>query len=330
MAANGKDKMEDVEVGESTRLEDVIGEEDKMELAEIDEEEEIDKIFELAVDLTRVSLGWSTEGTEGLGDRVQRVAAPCRANLLKRTNSTKYDSSCELQLLINFESAVITFGKNPHKRMAIINDIIPGFPPFNALGALKIWLHNLEDGVFSTTEEAHAAFKEASKLRNPYPVWMQVLGTALLSMAFAIDVNANWEASIVALLFGIVGGLAYQATEWGRTWALFMAFIVAFLVSFPICLLYRYGVVEQSPGLLMICPLFLFIPGDTITTQAIEILSGQWSNGVARLFYALIQLVLLGFGALLGVLVTGYDQDVLDPDDSTNDFPIWYAKAGSQ
>jgi len=334
--------MDGLEVGESTRMEDVVplqqqmanddevmDEEDARVVDkkedELDVEEEIDQIFELAVDLTRLFAGWSTEGTEGIEDTVQRVVAARRSHLLKRMKVTE-DPFGELQLLINIESAVITFGKNPNKRMAIIS-FMPGFPPFNALGALKQWLHKIEDEGYTTTVDARAALQEISKMKNPYPIWLQILSVALLSMSFAIDVNPNWEAAIVALIFGVGGGILFQTMDWGKTWAVFLAFTASFLIAFPIMLLYRYDVVKQSPGLLFVCPLFLFIPGDTITTQAIEIMSGYWSNGVARLFNAIIQLVFLAFGALLAALVTGYDEEVLDPDSSKTEFSWWYVRS---
>jgi len=292
---------------------------------ELDVEEEIDQIFEMAVEMTRLMTGWSCEGTEGIEDCVHRAVAARRSHLLKRMNATE-DLFGDLQLLVNVESAVITFGKNPYKRMEIIH-FVPGFPPFNALAAAKAWVHKLEDddGGCATTAEARAALKEISAMRNPYPVWLQILSVALLSMSFAIDVNPNWEAAIVALIFGVLGGILFQTADWGQNWAIFLAFTATFLISFPIMLLNGYGVVHQSPGLLIVCPVFLFIPGDTITTQALEIYTGCWANGVARLFNALTQLAFLAFGMLFAALVTSCDQEIIDPGEATNDFQWWCA-----
>lgn len=44
------------------------------------------------------------------------------------------------------------------------------------------------------------------------------------------------------------------------------------------------------PGLLLVSALFVFIPGDSITMQAVELIDGSWTAGVARLFYSIMLL----------------------------------------
>jgi len=102
-----------------------------------------------------------------------------------------------------------------------------------------------------------------------------------------------------------------------------MPFIAAVMVTWPTCLAFRHGAVNQNPGILIVASLFVFIPGDSITMQAVEIMEGRWSAGVARLFYSIMMLVLAAAGALLGTAITGLPRDVLDPGDFKSTFPFW-------
>ena len=108
-----------------------------------------------------------------------------------------------------------------------------------------------------------------------------------------------------------------------------MPFVASFLVSSIVCSVWNYtDLIQESPGLLSIPGLFLFIPGDSVTIQALELVEGYWLAGVGRLFYSLILLIELTFGAYLGGAVVGVDLINLDPVGAQYDFPWWAVYLG--
>jgi uncharacterized membrane protein YjjB (DUF3815 family) len=102
-----------------------------------------------------------------------------------------------------------------------------------------------------------------------------------------------------------------------------MPFFAAFFVSLPISFCYKYDVVDESAGLLMVPALFVFIPGNNITMQAVELIEGKWMAGVARFSYAIIMLVLLVAGGYLAATIAGLSVDELDPVSNEPDFEWW-------
>jgi uncharacterized membrane protein YjjB (DUF3815 family) len=93
-------------------------------------------------------------------------------------------------------------------------------------------------------------------------------------------------------------------------------------------LAYKFGWVAAAPGLLLISSTFVFIPGDSISTQAYELAQGKWSAGVDRLFYSIIMLVLQVTGAFLAITLTGTAVAELFPTGPHDAFAWWAAYPG--
>ncbi|MCX7549475.1 hypothetical protein [Xanthomarina sp. F2636L] len=69
-------------------------------------------------------------------------------------------------------------------------------------------------------------------------------------------------------------------------------------------LAWKFGFTTAAPGLLLISATLVFIPGDSISTQALEMVSGRWSQAVDRLFYSIMVLVLQVVGVVLAAILT--------------------------
>jgi len=93
-------------------------------------------------------------------------------------------------------------------------------------------------------------------------------------------------------------------------------------------LAYKFGWAAASPGLLQVASTFVFIPGDSISTQAYEPAEGRWSAGVDRLFYSIIMLVLMVTGAFLASAATGTPLGEIFPSGPHDVFPWWAAYPG--
>jgi uncharacterized membrane protein YjjB (DUF3815 family) len=117
--------------------------------------------------------------------------------------------------------------------------------------------------------------------------------------------------------------VVFLQAERSIQWALFAPLLAAFLVSLPVMVAYNLDWVDEAPGVLLISALFVFIPGDSITMQAVEVMDGRWSAGVARWFYSIMVLLLLAVGGLFAAGVTGVSTAELAPGNAAGDFAWW-------
>jgi uncharacterized membrane protein YjjP (DUF1212 family) len=262
----------------------------------------VDDVFPLVSDLGQHLLDWSWEGTIGIEDKIERVAGA-------------YDQ--EVVTLVGAESVIIQMGP----REAFLKGL-PGIPPLAALPRLKAWLLDVEAGKFIPAV-ARDKLKDVAATSGIYPPLLRIFGVMMLSFGFAIDIVGTWEACIVAFLTGIASGIFLLQSERSVQWTLAAPLLAAFFVSLPIMIAYNQDWVDEVPGVLLISALFVFIPGDSITMQAVEIMDGRWSAGVARLFYSIMMLLLLAFGGLFAAGVTGVSTAELAPGNAAGDFPWW-------
>jgi uncharacterized membrane protein YjjP (DUF1212 family) len=262
----------------------------------------VDEVFPLVSDLGQLLLNWSWQGTLGIEEEIERVAGA-------------YDQ--EVVSLVTAESAVIQMGS----RDAFLKGL-PGIPPLAALPSLKSLLIDVEAGKL-IPEVAREKLKQVAEIGSVYSPLLRIFGVMLLSFGFAIDIVGTLEAVIVAFLTGIISGFFLLQAERGPRWALGVPFLASFFVSVAVMIAYNQGWVSEVPGLLMISALFVFIPGDSITMQAIELIDGRWSAGVSRLFYSIMLLLLLAVGALFAAAVLGVSTDLLAPGSAAGDFPWW-------
>jgi uncharacterized membrane protein YjjP (DUF1212 family) len=262
----------------------------------------IGEVFPLVTDLGQLLLDWSWEGTVGLEDKIDRTA---RA----------YDQ--DVTTLIGAETAIIQMGDRDSFLKAL-----PGIPPLAALPRLKSWLLDVEGGKLAPGA-AREQLRDVAATGPVYSPLLRIFGVMALSFGFSIDIVGTWEACIVAFLTGIISGFFLLQEDRSLNWALFAPLIASFFVSLAVIVAYDLDWVSEVPGLLLISALFVFIPGDSITMQAVELIDGRWTAGVARLFYSITLLLLLVIGAVLAAAVTGTSTDLLAPGNAAGYFPWW-------
>jgi uncharacterized membrane protein YjjP (DUF1212 family) len=262
----------------------------------------VDEVFPLITELSQHLLDWSWEGTLGLEDKIEDAAEAYGQKVVT---------------LVTAESAIIQMGS----RDAFLKSL-PGIPPLAALPSLKDWLREVKAGKLGVSA-AREKLKEVAEIGPVYSPLLRVFGVMMLSFAFAIDIVGTWEACIVGFLTGIISGIFLLQAERGVHWALAAPLLASFFVSLPIFIAYNQGLVSEVPGLLLIAALFVFIPGDSITMQAVELIDGRWSAGVSRLFYSITMLLMLALGAVFAAALTGSSDTLLAPGSSSGDFPWW-------
>lgn len=169
--------------------------------------------------------------------------------------------------------------------------------------------NGLLDGEISI-EEAH------EKLRNwpseqLYPLWLQIICWGLTGGAIAVMLSTSWAGiAVAALTCALLGVLVTQAGDVLREGSL--EAIAALFSTFLV-----FAVNRLVPGLdvfvIIMSSLIVLIPGLGLTTAVSELSTHHLASGSARLAGALVTLLKLSLGVLIGTVVVkwfGWSMDV--------------------
>jgi len=80
--------------------------------------------------------------------------------------------------------------------------------------------------------------------------------------------------------------------------------------------------VSTSPRLIAVCPCMILVPGPHVLSGALDLLAARIQLGAARLTYAVLIIVAICVGLLLGLGLFGVSLPV-DPPGSP--VPVWLA-----
>ncbi|WP_051681825.1 threonine/serine exporter ThrE family protein [Cellulomonas sp. HZM] len=131
-----------------------------------------------------------------------------------------------------------------------------------------------------------------------------VLGHALLTFAFGLILYPVPEALWLYLAMGAaVGALRLVATRW-QTLDAVLPVVAAFLVTW-LCVDAVGPWLGGDPLRLLTPALVSFLPGAVLTVAAMELTSNQVVAGGSRMVFGIAQLLLLAFGVVAGVAVSG-------------------------
>jgi uncharacterized membrane protein YjjP (DUF1212 family)/uncharacterized membrane protein YjjB (DUF3815 family) len=270
-----------------------------------------DEVRELLRELSQQLLAWSWEGVVGYEEIVERVG---------RTYG--YEDTT-----VVMEAQLAMIKLEPDEEMTFVKGGIPGFPPMAYTQTLKDLLADIYEGKLSVTE-ARSSLEALHKKEPPYPPFLNWLGVVIVSIGFAVDVVGTWEGMLWAGITGLATGLAFVAADRVEGFGKIAQLVATFASGVIVMVAYKHGWTAAAPGLLLISSTFVFIPGDSISTQAYEISMGNWSAGVDRLSYSIIMLVLQVTGAFLAIALTGTAMEELFPTGPHDAFPWWAAYPG--
>ena len=134
-----------------------------------------------------------------------------------------------------------------------------------------------------------------------YPEWLQKLSVSLVSGSFAVMLTTSWLGVVTATLAGLSVGVLYAHA--GRALrAGGMEAIAALLVTLLV-----YGVNSLAAGInpagVIMSGLIILMPGLSLTIAVTELSTDHLTSGSARLAGALIVLLKLSLGVLLGTVI---------------------------
>ncbi len=270
-----------------------------------------DEVRALLRELSQQLLAWSWEGVVGYEEMVERVG---------RTYG--YEDTT-----VAMEAQLAMIKLEADEEMTFVKGGIPGFPPMAYTQTLKDLLADIYSGKLSVAE-ARKSLKALHDKEPPYPPFLNWLGVVIVSIGFAVDVVGTWEGMLWAGITGMATGLAFVAADRVAGFGKIAQLVATFASGVIVMVAYKYGWTAAAPGLLLISSTFVFIPGDSISTQAYELSEGNWSAGVDRLFYSMIMLVLQVTGAFLAIALTGTAVAELFPTGPHDAFAWWAAYPG--
>jgi uncharacterized membrane protein YjjP (DUF1212 family) len=173
-----------------------------------------------------------------------------------------------------------------------------------------------------TVADGLAELDRIHRLRPRFPAWVNVIGYAVESTAFALILQPTAVALLAATGFGLlVGGLGLLgrvSTAIGQLLPTISAFLVAF-TAFTVGRIWHLG--EDSLRILA-PPLALFLPGVAITLAVIELSTREVVSGSARLISGFMRLAQLAFGILIAAQMVGLTASELSVA-SVNKFGAW-------
>jgi uncharacterized membrane protein YjjP (DUF1212 family) len=140
--------------------------------------------------------------------------------------------------------------------------------------------------------------------KQPYPLWVEALASALIAFSFAVFFGGAWIDGVVASVFGFF--LRYL------TWALqkcamnqiFTNAVASFLLSLGTILLVRNGI-GADVNKIIIGNIMLLIPGIALTNSLRDMISGDIMTGLLRFFDALLVAAAIAAGYILAAQLLG-------------------------
>lgn len=179
----------------------------------------------------------------------------------------------------------------------------------------------LDDEV--STEEGYAKLKNWQP-KQLYPGWLQIICWGLSGGGVAVMLSASWVGIVAATLSAALTGLlithAGAALREGGLEAI-AALFSTFLV---------FSLNRLVPGLdvfiVIMSSLIVLIPGLGLTIAVTELSTDHLASGSARLSGALVTLLKLSLGVLIGTVVVGWFGWSIDIDHATNlpSPPDWF------
>jgi uncharacterized membrane protein YjjP (DUF1212 family) len=265
----------------------------------------------LLSELSQRLLAWSWEGVVGYEEIIERVG-----------RAYGYD---ETTVAMEAQMAVIKLESEGDSTFVKVG--IPGFPPLAYTQDVKDLLADIFAGKLSVAEARRAVkgLQGKEPPRSPFLVW---IGVVIISMGFAVEVTGTWEGLLWAAITGMATGLAFLAADHVPGFGKIAQLVATLAAGIIVMLAYKFGWTAAAPGLLLVSSTFVFLPGDSISTQAYELAQGKWSAGTDRLMYSIMTLALMATGAFLAVVITGSAVSELFPSASSETFAWWAVYPG--
>ena len=164
------------------------------------------------------------------------------------------------------------------------------------------------------TSHPHLIAQSLRNITNSPPLfapWLRVLGYALSAAGYAATFRMDIPALGAAFAIGaLIGILVLVLSKFQRVVAL-IPLIAAFIAGIAVSSLASFFD-RPDPLRLIAVLVVVLLPGATLTSGILELVTGHMISGASRLAYGAMILATMVFGGALGIALTGLSQDRLE------------------
>jgi len=155
----------------------------------------------------------------------------------------------------------------------------------------------------------------------PAPTWLFTLAAAVGAVALAVLFGVRHFAA-ATLIFGsaAAGALLRHTLARYSTNIFLQPFCAALVAGVVGALAVRYEL-TSSLRLVAVCPCMVLVPGPHFLNGMLDLIRGRINLGAARLIYAVLIVVAISTGLLLGLTLLGASLPV---DPAGRAVPLWY------
>ena len=154
----------------------------------------------------------------------------------------------------------------------------------------------------------------------PSPSWLFALaagvGAAALAVIFGVE---HLPATMLIFVSAAAGALLRRSLAAWSANVFIQPFCAALLAGIVGALAVRYEL-SSSLRLVAVCPCMVLVPGPHFLNGTLDLVNGRIHLGAARLIYALLIVVAISIGLLLGLALLGASLPV---DPAGRSVPLW-------
>lgn len=194
--------------------------------------------------------------------------------------------------------------------------VYPGEADMTKMMALDRVFNRVLDGTLSTSE-AIGEIKRIVSMTPRYPVWMIVVCFGIIGACAGNFLGGAQKEMLASGIVGLVIGMLVQFTGRRREFSRLMEFlsglcaaVIAGVLAIPFG-----GYLTTVP---VIAGIIILLPGLTLTIAMVELAMKHVVSGTARLAGAIMVLLVIGFGIVLGQAVVdrfiGSSEMIIPPD----------------
>lgn len=137
-----------------------------------------------------------------------------------------------------------------------------------------------------------------------YPLWLQILSSAMIGGAFAIFFGGSLADGLAAAPLGALMCLSTHLLQKARMNQIFVNVVAAFILSVAAIIAVRLGL-GQDANKIIIGNIMLLIPGIALTNSIRDMISGDIMSGMLRFFDAILVAAAIAAGYILAARLLG-------------------------
>ncbi|MDH6536206.1 threonine/serine ThrE exporter family protein [Aurantimicrobium minutum] len=179
-------------------------------------------------------------------------------------------------------------------------------------------------------EDAHdvAESLRAIATKKPiYPSWLRVVGYALSALGFGAAFRMDLPSLGAITVMGAVIGVLVLNMSRSPRFAALLPLVATFIAGVMVAGI-SIALDKPDPVRMVAMLVVVLLPGASLTSAIIELVSGYMISGAARLIYAVMILGSMAFGGALAISISRIPANRLEDLTSTMT-PEWAAWAGA-